>query len=738
MTAASATAFATPASAASAAAPIPPLPETPRGAAVDMYHGERVADPYRWLEGSAAPEFVGDAAAADARVRSWALAQNAHTRAVLDAVAGRAALEQRLRELLATDSLSSPTVRGGRHFYFRRRGTESNAILFVRESETAPERELLNVNKLYPDGRTTLAWTSVAHDGSLVAFGLFKSGDENTTLRILETATGKWRGDVLTGKVGGVNWLPDGSAFVYRKLADIKNPYSGEIRFHRLGDAPAADRLVFAQYKTGPLAHTWGPTASLDRTGRWLLLTYHTGTASNDLYLCDFREWLASGELRRRVVSEGADALFHGAIREGKTLYLYTTAAAPRGRLLAADIADFLKNAPLANALPAASVNVNDASLAATFRNVAAEAPDAVLDGFSLAKDFLALTWKENALNRIEIRDPDGSRARPLALPGVGSPALHTDPETNTAYLSFSSFNIPPSIYRVALADGARSLYFRPAYAVDSDALVVEQHFFRASDGARVPLYLAYKKRAQRTQPAPTVLYGYGGFGIGIAPSFVAGVVPWLEAGGIYAVAGIRGGDEFGEPWHRAGMLAQKQRVFDDFADAAQWLIAHRYTTPAQLGIRGGSNGGLLTGAALVQHPDLYAAASVAVPLLDMLRYQHFLMARYWVPEYGDSARAADYRWLRAYSPYHHVKPGTAYPAVLLEAGENDTRVHALHARKFAAALQHATTSPPAQKPVLLWVDFDSGHGSGKSFDMQIRDTADVWLFFARQLGVKF
>lgn len=738
-----------------AGAVIPPPPATPRDTAVfDNYHGERVADPYRWLEGSAAPELAGasaDAKAAlDKRVRDWSLAQNARTRAVLDAVPNRDALERRLRQLLATDSLSAPTVRAGRHFYFRRRGTESNAVLFTRDTAGAAERELLNVNKLYPDGRTTLAWTSVSRDGARVAFGLFKSGDENTTLRVLDTATGAWLDDTITGKAGGVNWLPDGSGFVYHKLADIKDPYSGEIRFHVLGAPPATDRLIFAQYKTGPLAHTWGPAASLDRSGRWLLLTYHTGTASNDLYLCDFKLWRETGELRRLIISEGADALFHATVRDGSTLYLYTTAGAPRGRLLTADIAAFVKTARAATGEGAAAGTGATAGIPAAFREIVPQHASAVLDGFSLSRSFLALAWKQDALNRVELRDPDGSRPRPLPLPGIGTPDLHTDPEDDTGYLAFSSYNIPPSIYRVALATGERELYFRPAYAVDSDAIAVEQHFYTSTGGARVPLYIARRKDVALDGTAPCVLYGYGGFGIGMAPAFAASVVPWLEAGGIYAVAGLRGGDEFGEPWHRAGMLADKQNVFDDFAAAARWLVANRYTRADRLGIRGGSNGGLLTGAALVQHPELCAAASVAVPLLDMLRYQHFLMARYWVPEYGDSARPADYRWLRAYSPYHNIRAagtgakstagaagGVRYPAVFLEAGENDTRVHPLHARKFAAALQHATGNPQ-DRPVLLWVDFDSGHGAGKSFDMQVRDTADVWLFFARQLGLRY
>ena len=695
---------------------LPPLPSTPRDSVVDTLHGEKFHDPYRWLEGNDAPETTTRDAALDAKVRAWSEAQNARTRAWLDAVPGREALEKKLRALFKTDSLSTPLVRGGKTFYSRRRGNESNSVLFVRDTPDAAERELLNVNKLFPDGRTTLAWTSTSHDGSRVAFGLFKSGDENTTLRLLDTTTGKWLSDILPGKVGGVNWLPGSESFIYRKLADIKNPYSGEIRYHRVGDAPQRDRLIFEQYKTGPLATTWGPAAGLDRAGHWLSLSYSTGTASNDLWICNFQHWLKTGELHRITISEGVSATFRGEVR-GNTLYLHTTDGAPRGRLYKIDL-----NKPERTA----------------WAEIVPESKTAVLEGFSLAKDFLALTWKEDALRRVELRDLDGKNPQALPFPGIGSGGLETDPETNDAYLGFSSFNIPPSTYHIDLTTGKRSLYFRPDYAVDSDRFVVSQHFYTSKDGARVPLFLAHKKDLPLDGTNPTLLYGYGGFSIGQSPSFVGSIVPWLEAGGVYALAGLRGGSEFGEPWHHAGMLEKKQNVFDDFIAAAEWLIAKKYTTPAHLGIRGGSNGGLLTGAAIVQRPDLFGAVNIAVPLLDMLRYQHFLMARYWVPEYGTAERAADFQWLKAYSPYHHVKAGLSYPATLLVAGEKDSRVHPLHARKMAARLQHDTAGDPAKAPILLWVDFDSGHGAGKSFEMQVRDTADTYLFFARQLGLSF
>jgi prolyl oligopeptidase len=695
---------------------VSPPPETPKQPVTDVMHGESITDDYRWLEGSSAPELKSPDAALDQKVRDWSLAQNRRTREYLDAIPARPALEARLSELFKTDSMSAPRVRGGREFFTRRRGTESNGVLFVRDATGAVERELLNINTLFPDGRTTLAETSISREGARVAFGLFKSGDENTTLRILDVATGKWLSDTLVGKAGGVSWMPGGEAFVYHKLADIKNPYSREIRFHRVGDDPSKDRLIFEQYKTGPLATTYGPGAHLDKSGRHLLLSYSTGTRNNDLWVCDFAHWLKTGELKRTVIAEGRDATFSGEIR-GDRLYLHTTDGAIDGRLYKIDLAH------------------TDRS---QWKEIVTAPPGRVLSGFSLSKNHLALTWSVDALPSLELRDLDGKPVRDMSLPGIGTAGLATDDESDEAFLAYSSFNEPPSTYRVDLATDKRSLYFRPGYAVNPADYEVKRLFFKSKDGTRVPLFVAHRKGLKLDGDNPTILYGYGGFSAGQKPGFTGSIIPWLDAGGVFALAGLRGGNEYGEAWHKAGMLGNKQNVFDDFIGAAEFLVTEKYTTPAHLGIRGGSNGGLLTGAALTQRPDLFSAVIVGVPLLDMIRFPHFLMAKYWVPEYGDPAKAADFKWIKAYSPYHRITPGVKYPATLLEAGEKDTRVHPLHARKMAAKLQAETAGDPAKNPILLWVDFDSGHGMGKSFDMQVRDTADTYLFFAKNLGLKF
>lgn len=698
-----------------AAYALPPVPATPKVPVTEILHGEKITDDYRWLEGSAAPESAKPDPELDARVRAWSEAQNVRTRAYFESLPGRAALEAKLRGLLRVDWLGVPRTRGAFTFFARRSGDATNETLFVRGADGV-ERVLLDVDKLYPDGRTTLAYTSPSIDGARLAFGLYRSGDENTTLRVLDTATGKWLDDTITGKAGDVSWLPGGEAFVYSKLADIRNPYSKRILLHRIGEDPAKDRLIFEQYKTGPLATTYGPGASVDRSGRWLTMNYYTGTRTNDVWVYDFALWLKTGELKKIPITEGDFEQSDVVVRDD-TMWMRTTIGAPNGRIFKID----LNNPARTN-----------------WKEIVPEDKARPLIGFSLSKSRMIVAWNQDALTAYDIRDTDGALLRKVELPGVGVAGLSTDPDSDTAYLSFSSFSTPPSIWSVDLPSDKRELYFRPSYDVASDKYEVNALFFPSKDGTRIPLFVAHRKGLLLDGKNPTLLYGYGGFGAGQKPGFSATLIPWLDAGGVYALAGLRGGNEFGEEWHKAGMLDRKQNVFDDCIGAAEFLIREKYTSPAHLGVRGGSNGGLLTGAMVTQRPDLFSAVIVGVPLLDMLRYPKFLMAKYWVPEYGDPSRPADFRWIRAYSPYHNVRDGVKYPATLLEAGEKDARVHPLHAKKMAARMQAAIASDPDRAPVLLWVDFDSGHGMGKSYEMKVRDTADAWLFLAKNLGLRF
>ena len=682
----------------------------------ETLHGVDLIDPYRWLEGSDAPEIEESQPELDARVSRWTESQNAYTRDVLDNLAGRRKLEGRLEELLAVGNVRSPAVRGNRYFNRERRGDEAQPVLYVREGADGEPRRLIDPNQLDAEGLTTLAWAEPSHDGELLAFGLYRGGDENATLHLLRVDDGEWLADEVPGKVRSVYWQPDGSGFFYRRLADADNPYSAQIRHHRIGRHHRQDPILFEQYKEGPLATTWGPSPVVDPEARWLAVVYFTSTESNDLWIYDARHWLETGELKRTdvVLGETAESF---PIFAGNKLLLQTTLDAPNGRVVEVDLEH-----------PAPE----------HWRELIPQREGAVLEQVSVADGLLALEYLEKASTRITLFDLAGRSKGDLDLPGIGSASLRSEPDRSEAFLSFESFNEPDSIYRVDLRTGQRALWARPDVPVDPGKITVRQVFYPSKDGTEVSMFVVHRKGLALDGKNPTILSGYGGFSVSMTPRFSARNFPWFEAGGVYALANLRGGGEYGEDWHRAGMLANKQNVFDDFIAAAEWLIANDFTNPQQLGILGGSNGGLLTGAALVQRPELFSAVLSAVPLLDMLRYQHFLMARFWVPEYGTAENEEHLPFLLDYSPYQNVKDGAKYPAVLLTAGENDSRVHPLHARKMAARLQAATANDPEKEPILLWVEGDVGHGQGKPLNLRRRDAADVLGFMGWQLGLNW
>jgi prolyl oligopeptidase len=372
------------------------------------------------------------------------------------------------------------------------------------------------------------------------------------------------------------------------------------------------------------------------------------------------------------------------------------------------------------------------------WRDVVPERPDAVIEAVAFGRGSIVVTYMKNASTIVEAFDLNGRSLGVVSQPGIGSASVSAEEDRTDAFLTFESFNYPKTIFRVGLATPAAAavVWQKPDVPVDPSIAEVQQVWYPSKDGTKISMFLVHKKGLTPTGSNPTILSGYGGFDISETPVFSATLFQWYEAGGLYALPNLRGGGEYGDAWHEAGMLANKQNVFDDFIAAAEWLVANKYTNPQKLAIAGGSNGGLLTGAAITQRPDLFRAALVLVPLLDMLRYQDFLMARYWVPEYGTAEDANQFKFLLAYSPYQHVKAGTKYPAVLLTGGENDSRVHALHARKMAAALQAATTSDPAEQPVLLWVDRQAGHGQGKPLNLKLRDVVDQRIFEMWQLGM--
>jgi len=694
-------------------------PPTKTDSVVDVLHGVAVADPYRWLEGdNRDPERMGRVTA---EVAAWTDAQNAYTRAVLDALPGRAALEARLRPLMEIGSITAPAVRGGRYFFFKRDGAQNQPILYVRDGLRAPDRVLVDPAATDPSGLTAIEWASPAPNGRVVAYGTYRAGDENTTLRLVDVGTGTVQTLTIPGKTQSPDWLPDSSGFVYQNLAEPTDPYSARIRFHVLGGDPAHDPLLARQLTKAEdevLATTWGPFSTLSHDGRWLVLGYWLDTKSNDVWLIDMDEFRRTGEARRIVVSTGVPGIAVGTV-VGDTLLLQTTKGAPNGRVIAA---------------PAATPDQTH------WRDVIPERADAVVQSLGVADGHLCVTWLKHASNVVEVFDLGGRSLGTIAQPGIGASSFTVEEDRTEAFLTFTSFNYPTSIYRVDVRTPAAEpeVWERPPVPVDPSTVEVEQVWYSSKDGTRVSMFLVYRKGLAKDGRVPTILSGYGGFNISETPAFAGTLFQWLEDGGLYALPNLRGGGEYGDAWHAAGMLERKQNVFDDFVAAAEWLVATGWTHPGRLAVAGGSNGGLLTGAFVTQRPDLCRAALILVPLLDMVRYQHFLMARYWVPEYGSAEEASQFPYLHAYSPYHHVRMGLRYPAVLLTAGEHDTRVHAMHARKMAAALQAAAAASKADpRPVLLWVDREAGHGQGKPLNLRLRDVVDQRAFLRWQLGVE-
>lgn len=678
---------------------VPPPPPTPREEVADTWHGERIVDPYRWLE------------SADGRVREWTDAQNARTRAALDAVAARPAFVSRLRELLSVGLLSTPRPAGPWIFHTRRDGQQKQAVLFVRRGVGGRDRVLVDPNALDEAGLVALDWYYPSPDGGYVAYGLSRGGDELSTLHVIDVRSGAHCGDAIPHtQRSSVAWAGEGFYYTVHPAPGAVPPgdehYHRRIRYHQLGDDHAGDPLVFGEGR--PKEDILQVQTSPD--GRWVMAIAFQGWARSDVYLFDRH---APGAGWRTVV-EGEDGITTGTLTN-EHLWLRTNLDAPNYTIVRAEL-----SAPERQA----------------WRVVVPESEHAI-ELFDVSRDRVAIVHLADATSRVSIWTHDGSARRDVVLPGLGTVSgLAADPAGDLVTYTYESFTAPAAAYGVR-PDGTPVEIVRLAAPprLDPASFVVEQTAYTSRDGTRVTMFLVHRADVRPTGDVPTVLSGYGGFNVSRTPVYSAGVAAWVEAGGLFALPNLRGGGEYGERWHRAGMLERKQNVFDDFHSAAEALIASGWTTRQRLGISGGSNGGLLTGAALTQRPELFAAVYCAVPLLDMLRYQNFLIARFWIAEYGSAEDPAQYRWLRAYSPYHQVREGVRYPAVLFTTAEGDSRVDPMHARKMAALMQSVTADDPAAV-VLLRVERDAGHGVGKPLEKQVDDLADQYSFFAWRLGL--
>lgn len=696
----------------------PKPPATRIDPVTESVNGFTFTDNYRWLEGdNSNPDQMGKPTAETA---TWTDEQDAYTRSILDNLPGRAEMEAKLRPLMEIGSVSAPTMKGDFYFYTKREGTENQPKVMMRERFDGSPSVLLDPAKVDASGLTTISGVWPSPDGRLLAFGMYRAGDENTTIYVMETDSGTWRADEIPGKATLVQWMPDNSGFFYQRLENVKDPYSAQVKYHKLGTHQRMDSVLFRQYtkeENEKLATTWGPDATIDKNGRWMVLTYWTGTASNDAWAVDLNHWREYGKIERVDIKVGANNIFGGEIL-GDTFYMITDYNAPNKRIVKVD----LKNPAEAN-----------------WKELVPERKDAVLSGFGLAKGIITLDYDKDASTQLSLVDYAGKPLGNLKLPGIGSGGVSVEDDRTEAFLSFTSFNYPPTIFRLDLTtpNAEPAVWERPDVPIDPTTVEVEQVRYTSKDGTQVPMFVVHRKGIKLDGNNPTILTGYGGFNIALTPTFSATLFPWFDAGGVFAVANLRGGSEYGKTWHEAGMLANKQNVFDDMIAAAEYLIKGNYTQTSRLAVQGGSNGGLLMGAMMTQRPDLFGAVVCQVPLLDMVRFQHFLMARYWVGEYGDAeADAKAMGWIKDYSPYQNIKSGVKYPGILFTAGDNDTRVHPLHARKMAAAMQATVANDPDARPVLLWVDREAGHGQGKPLNLRTRDAADIRMFISWQLGM--
>lgn len=665
----------------------------------DTLHGVVITDPYRWLEKQDEPA-----------VEEWVSTQTTFTRSILDTLPYRDEIQSQLKKLYDLTTISSPSLYGKRYFFFKREAGQNHSVLYVREgSHTAPARVVLDPNTFSTDGTVALDWMHPSPEGDLIAYGKSEGGSEVSTLYIREVATGKDLDLTIPyTRAASVAWLKDLSGFYYTRYPKPGTVPAGDekyfrkVYFHKMGDKPESDREIFG--KGRPKEEWCDIEVSSDR--QYLLLTASLDWTKNDLWI---REVSSTGDFI--PIAEKLDGAFGGDVY-GNKLYLMTNLNAPRYKILAADV----KNPKQEN-----------------WKELIPE-QKGVIRGFRIVSGKLVLLLSEDVVSKIHIYSLEGKKEKEIPLPTLGNVSgVNGKPDGDELFFSFTSYFYPPTVYRYDMKSGKLEETEKMQLDFDLSAYEVRQIFYNSKDGTKVPMFIVNKKGLKLDGNNPTLLYGYGGFDISITPNFIRGLYVWLDRGGVYAVANIRGGGEYGRTWHEAGRLEKKQNVYDDFIAAGEWLIANKYTNPQKLAIQGGSNGGLLMGAMLTQRPDLFKAVVCQVPLLDMLRYDKFLIARLWIPEYGSASDPEQFKWLYAYSPYQKVKEGVKYPATLITTGVQDSRVDPMHAFKMAALLQKANAGP---NPILLRVEPKAGHGAGKPISKILNEQTDIWSFLLWQLGV--
>jgi prolyl oligopeptidase len=676
-------------------------PETDRGDVVDVYFGEEVADPYRWLE-----DLDGDATAA------WVEAQNAISFPYLEAIPQRKAIKERLTELWDYERYGTPEKEGGRYFYERNDGLQNQEVLYVADAIDADPRMLIDPNTFSEDATVALASWAPSPDGKWLAYSTSDGGTDWKTWRIRNVDTGEDLDDAVSRcKFTGASWSRDSEGFYYSRYP-AREDGSGDgskttsVYYHRRGTVQEADEHVY----TIPGDTEKNPYAFVTQDGRFLIVTIWQGYDANDVYYIP----LGTGATEPLPIFDQWDALYDFVGNDAGTLFFWTDNDAPKGRVVAVDVG---------------RRSAGDA------RQVVAEAEE-TLSSVNFVGGRLICRYLRDAHSQVRLYTADGDLAGEVELPGMGTgwgfSGYGDDPETFYAYTDFTT---PTAIYRYSVDSGESTLFASPEPPIDLSGYEAKQIFFESKDGTTVPMFIVHKSGIDLDGQNPTLLYGYGGFGSSLTPSYHTTLTVWLEMGGVLAMANLRGGGEYGREWHLAGTKLQKQNVFDDFIAAAEWLIANGYTSTPKLAIQGGSNGGLLVGAVITQRPDLFGAALPAVGVLDMLRYHlPSANARQWSTDFGLSENEDEYRALRAYSPYHNTEEGACYPPTLITTADHDDRVVPWHSFKFAAAMQY---SQGCANPVLIRVETRAGHGAGKPTWMRIEEAADEWAFLAKTLKME-
>ncbi|MGB5961091.1 MAG: prolyl oligopeptidase family serine peptidase [Coleofasciculaceae cyanobacterium] len=676
-------------------------PPTRKADQVDDYHGKKVADHYRWLEDPDSQE-----------TQAWVEAQNQITFDYLAKIEVRESIKQRLTKLWNYEKYGSPFKEGSRYFYFKNDGLQNQSVLYTLTSLDAEPTVLLNPNTLSEDGTIALSGLSISNDGKLMAYSLSTSGSDWNEWKVRDVETAKDLPDQISWvKFSGASWTHDNQGFFYSRYDEPKEAtkledanYYQKLYYHKLGTSQAEDKLIYER----PDQKEWMFGAGVTEDGRYLIISVSRGTDPKNLV---FYQNLQTQSPIVELISE-FEASYNFIDNDGETFWFTTDLDAPRGRVIAINTKNPVRE---------------------KWQEVIPQAPE-TLESVGILNNQIVADYLKDARSSIKIFALDGALIREVELPGIGSAGGFGGKRYDTeTFYTFTSFTTPKTIYRYDMVSGESTLFRKPDVEFNPDQYETKQVFYSSKDGTQVPMFITHKKGLKLDGNNPTYLYGYGGFNVSLTPNFSISRLVWMEMGGVYAIANLRGGGEYGEEWHQAGTKLNKQNVFDDFIAAAEWLISNNYTKPEKLAIAGGSNGGLLVGACMTQRPDLFGAALPAVGVMDMLRFHKFTIGWAWCSDYGSPENPEEFAALYAYSPLHNLKPGTAYPATMITTADHDDRVVPAHSFKFAAALQAAHQG---EKPVLIRIETKAGHGAGKPTSKIIEELADEWAFLVSALDV--